>query len=221
MVFRAGAMDEQPKHAALSELCQMYWKPLFVYCLGKGHRFEDAEDLTQAFFTHLLTRDTLRVADPARGKFRAFLLTSFKNFMLDEGDRSRAARRGGGAVHLSFELDFNEASRFPARTEDSPERAYDRQWADDLVKRATHTLRSEHEKAGKLLWFDLVAGPQAGSSYQKVAAELGSTEEAVKSYAKRTRHRFRELLEAEIADTVSSPSEATEEMAYLVELLRG
>ncbi len=217
MVFRAGATDGH----ALSDLCRMYWKPLFVYCLSKGRRIEDAEDLTQAFFAHLLTRDTLRVADPARGKFRAFLLTSFKNFMLDEGDRSRAARRGGGAVHLSFELDFQEASRLPSATDDSPERAYDRQWANDLVKRATTRLRSEQEKAGKLLWFDLIAGPLATSSYQTVAVELGSTEEAVKSYAKRARHRFRELLEAEIADTVSSPAEATEEMAYLVELLRG
>ena len=221
VVLRAGASDEQPRHAALCELCRMYWKPLFVYCLGKGHRIEDAEDLTQAFFTQLLTKETLRVADPARGKFRAFLLTSFKHFILDEGDRARAARRGGGAVHLSFELNFKEAGLFPAMIDSSPERAYDRQWAGDLVERATAALRTEHERAEKSRWFELVAGPEAGASYQEVAAALGTTEEAVKSFAKRTRRRFRELLEAEIANTVGSPAEATEEMAYLVELLRG
>ena len=220
VVLRAGGEDEPPKQAALSELCRLYWKPLFVFCLGKGRSVHDAEDLTQAFFANLLDRDTLRVADPSRGRFRAFLLTSFKHFIADEGDRTRAARRGGGAVHLSFELDFKEAGRLPISSEIPPEQAYDRQWALDLVNRATEALRSEHEASGKSRWFELVAGQDAGATYQVVAGELGATEDAVKSFAKRARRRFRELLEAEIADTVGSPAEAAEEMAYLIELLR-
>jgi RNA polymerase sigma-70 factor (ECF subfamily) len=220
VVLRAGGTDEAPKHAALSELCRLYWQPLLVFCLGQGRQLEDAEDLTQAFFAHLLAHDTLRVADPERGRFRAFLLTSFKHFMAGEADRQRAAKRGGGAVHLSFEVDFKDARLLPPSAELSPERAYDRQWANDLVARATAALRAEAVAAGKARWFELVAGPDSGAAYTVVAAELATTEDAVKSFAKRTRRRFRELLEREIADTVGSPEEAAEEMAYLAELLR-
>lgn len=221
VVFRAGGPDEQPKHTALSTLCQLYWKPLFVYCLGKGRQVEDAEDLTQAFFAQLLAKDTLRVADPARGRFRAFLLTSFKHFIAGEGDRSRAARRGGGVVHLSFDVDFRNSGVLPPAPEISPEQAFDRQWALDLVERATTTLRDEYQSTGKGEWFDRVVGPAAGCAYAEIAGDLNTTEEAMKSFAKRARRRFREILEQEIADTVSSPEEAADEMAYLVDLLRG
>lgn len=221
VVLRAGGADAAPKHAALSELCRLYWQPLLVFALGHGRRMEDAEDLTQGFFAHLLAHDSLRVADPGRGRFRAFLLTSFKHFIAGEADRQRAAKRGGGAVHLSFEVDFKDAKLVPVAAEISPEQAYDRQWANDLVARATATLRAEAEAAGKGRWFELVAGPESGAAYTTVAAELATSEDAVKSFAKRTRRRFRELLEREIADTVGSPEEAAEELAYLVELLRG
>ncbi len=221
VVLRASGADGQPKHAALSQLCRLYWKPLFVYCLGKGRKVEDAEDLTQAFFASLLARDTLRVADPTRGRFRAFLLTSFKNFIADEGDRARAARRGGGATHLSFDVDFKNFKVLLPAAGLSPEQAFDRQWALDLVERATGTLRAEHLAEGKGEWFERVAGSAAGAAYAAVATELGTSEDALKSFAKRVRRRFREILEREIADTVSSPDEAAKEMAYLVDLLRG
>nr|MCU0750728.1 sigma-70 family RNA polymerase sigma factor [Akkermansiaceae bacterium] len=102
LVLRAGDGEPGSKQVALDHLCRLYWKPLWVYCRGRGIKAEDAEDLTQSFFAYLLTKDTLRLADPARGRFRAFLLTSFKHFIADEGDRTRAQRRGGGAVHFSF-----------------------------------------------------------------------------------------------------------------------
>jgi RNA polymerase sigma-70 factor (ECF subfamily) len=221
VVLRAGSADAAPKHAALSELCRLYWKPLLVFCLGRGHQREDAEDLTQAFFAHLLAHDTLRVADPDRGRFRGFLLTSFKRFMADDADFRRAAKRGGGSVHLSFEVECHASDLLPPSAEISPERAYDRQWANDLVARATAALQAEAVASGKAQWFERVAGPDSGAAYAEVAAELATSEDAVKSFAKRTRRRFRELLEREIADTVGSPEEAAEELAYLVELLRG
>jgi RNA polymerase sigma-70 factor (ECF subfamily) len=220
VVLRAGSGEEQPKQAALDRLCRMYWKPLYVYCLSKGMKAMDAEDLTQAFFARLLARDTLRVADPQRGRFRAFLITSFKNFIAGEGDRTRAERRGGGAVHFSFDVDFQNAP-LPIHSPDlSPDLAFDRQWALDLVERATTSLRGEYEASGKKDWFECILGPSAGTAYAELAVELFSTEDAVKSFAKRARRRFREILEREIADTVSSPEDAAEEMAYLVELLR-
>jgi len=221
VVFRAGSGDDSPKQAALDQLCQLYWRPLFVFCLGQGRSRQDAEDLTQGFFLHLLAKDCLRVADPLRGRFRSFLLTSFKHFISGETDRSRAARRGGGVVHLSFDVDFSNPELLPASTGHTPELAYDRQWALDLVERATQRLRDEYRSREKSRWFELTVGSAAGRPYADVAAELATTEEAVKSFAKRTRRRFRELLEIEIADTVSCPTEIPAEMAYLAELLRG
>ncbi len=175
--------------------------------------------MTQAFFAHLLARDTLRVADPERGRFRSFLLTSFKHFMNGEWDKIAAAKRGGGVVHLSFDLDFQAAAPALAAGQ-SPEEAFDRQWANDVVERATTLLRAELAGAGKGRWFDLIAGPDADAPYESVAAELATSLDAIKSFAKRTRKRFRVLLEREIADTVGSPEEAADEVAYLVRLLR-
>lgn len=220
VVLRAGHADEVRKHEALDKLCQLYWRPLFIYCLGHGRSPEDAEDLTQGFFAHLLARDTLRIADPERGRFRSFLLVSLKRYIAGEWDRSRAARRGGGAVHFSFDVEFDSSRLVPPSPEISPDQAYDRQWALDLVARTTGKLKSEIEASGKSRWFTLIAGTREAASYAEIARDLGITEEAVKSYAKRLRRRFRELLEMEVADTVGSPDEIAAEMAYLAELLR-
>lgn len=220
LVIRAGADDTFLKQGALADLCRLYWKPLFVFCLGSGRQPQDAEDLTQAFFAHLLSRDSLRVADPERGRFRSFLLTSFKHFIAGEWDKSQAVKRGGGIPHISFDATA-DGSGLPIASQDlSPEEAYDLQWAHDVVGRATDLLCAEVVLSGKDRWFDLIAGPEAGAPYQEVAVELSTTLDAVKSFAKRTRQRFRALLEREIADTVSSPREAALEIAWLAELLR-
>jgi len=220
MVRRAGSGEGQLCGIALEEFCRTYWRPLFVFCLRQGHPPEDAEDLTQSFLSTFLSRESLGLADPERGRFRSFLLVSFKRHIGDVRDRRNAARRGGGASHLSFDFDFSQ-DLLADHEGVSPEVAYDRQWALDLVGRATTALRSECEAAGRLRWFDLIAGPLAMDNYVVVAAELGTTQDAVKSYALRLRRNFRRLLEREIADTVSTPEECKEEMAYLAALLRG
>lgn len=216
MVLYAGADGAMQ---ALNELCQLYWRPLQAYCCGLGRSPADAEDLTQAFFAKLLGRGALRMADPQRGKFRTFLLTSFKNHLMDEHRRSQAQKRGSGSMTVS--LDADEAEQLHPVVESSPERAFDRQWAEDVVSRATQALRQEYTAAGKGQWFEKVAGSQAASSYIEAAKELASTEEAVKSFALRVRKRFRAQLEREIADTVSTPEEVADEMTYLASLLRG
>ena len=210
--------DDGAGSSALNELCQLYWRPLYAYCCSMGRSSADAEDLTQGYFAQLLNRGALRMADPQRGKFRTFLLSSFKNYLADVHRHGAAQKRGGGAVHLSLDMEGAEGLEPP--TEIEPELAFDRQWAQDLVSRATQQLRREHAEAGKVQWFDEVAGEQAGASYLELAQRFGSTEEAVKSFAQRVRKRFRALLEREIADTVATPEEVSAEMAYLAELLR-
>lgn len=221
IVLRAGGGDAAGRTEAFGRLCHLYWRPLFVYCLGKGMKTEDAEDLTQSFFAWMISRETLRVADPERGRFRGFLLTTFKHFIAGEWDRARAARRGGGVTHVSFDVDFRNSQTLASCPRLSPERAFDRQWALDLVGRAMAALEKEHQVLGKSEWFDRIVGPGSGASYLVLAADLETTEDAIKSFAKRARRRFRDLLEREIADTVDSPEEAADEMLYLSELLRG
>lgn len=220
IVLHAGAADGAGA-GALEQLCTLYWRPLYVFCRARGASPADAEDLTQGFFATLLARGGLRLADPARGRFRSFLLTAFKNHLTDVHRQGAAARRGGGASHLSLDIAGAEAEIAAGFGRDeSPEAGYDRRWANDMVQRVTHALREEYSAAGKLDWYECVAGERTGADYVSVARELGTTEEAVKSFAKRVRQRFRLRLEREVSDTVATPAELPEEMAYLARLLR-
>lgn len=220
VVLRAGGEDDPARKEALDRLSRLYWRPLYIYCLAGGRTRADAEDLTQGFFAHLLAKDSFRLADPNRGKFRSFLLSSFKNYITGEHWRMRADKRGGGVLHVPLDHGVGEVPDGLSGGGVSPELAYDIGWARDLLARATTRLRSEMEELDKLEWFELVAGQRAGASYASIATEMHSTEEAVKSFAKRLRRRFREILEEAIADTVDSPEALIEEMAYLARLLR-
>ncbi len=220
MVLYAGAADQPGAMLALDQLCRLYWRPLFVYCCRSGRSQADAEDLTQGYFAQLLARGSLRLADPGRGRFRTFLLSSFKNYLIDMHRQGDTTKRGGKLTHLSFEMDVADGCLVPMSAEAGPERVFDKQWANDVVQRATRRLREEYVKTGKVEWFDSVAGDKAGSSYETLAIQFGSTEAAVKSFALRVRKRFRALLEQEIADTVAAPEEIPGEMAYLAELLK-
>lgn len=215
MVLNAG---EEAGMQALNELCRLYWRPLQAYCCSLGSSVSDAEDLTQGFFAQMVSRGSLRLADPQRGRFRAFLLTSFKNHLASMYRHRSAEKRGGGMVPRSLD---EEEMAAPATGEPGPEQAYDRQWAEDLVARATQALRAEQQAQGRAEWFEKIMGNKAARDYAQAAAELGCTEDAVKSFAFRVRKRFRFLLEREIADTVTTPEEAVAEMRYLATLLRG
>lgn len=217
MVFQAGE-DGHPQ--ALNELCRLYWRPLFSYCCGAGRGAPDAEDLTQGYFAQLLARGSLRLADPDRGRFRTFLLSSFKNYLTDMHRQHTAAKRGGEIAHLSFEMGAQDAGLMPVAPGLSPELAFDRQWAHDVVRRATEALRTEYANAGREDWFEAVAGDKAGVSYHELAAQFGTTTDALKSFALRLKRRFRALLEQEVANSVATPDEIPGEMAYLAELLK-
>ena len=150
MVNTAGRTTDDRAAAALGELCEIYWPPLYGYLRGRGYRAEEAQDLTQGFFARLLETHAIRSADPARGRFRAFLLTALKRYSINEYERGTAERRGGR--HLHFQLDFSEAERaFAAehRHEDTPDRLFDRKWAAIVLDRALERLRDEYAASGK------------------------------------------------------------------------
>ncbi len=225
-VLAAAGSDTMHARAALEQLCRQYWHPLYAYVRRAGYSREEAEDLTQEFFARLLARNTLGKADPARGRFRSFLLASLKNFLANEWDKARARKRGGGAQPLPLEFDTAETRcAQPIAPGDTPDRAFDRQWALTLLDVVLDRLRREYADAGRVDLFlglkDTLAGGRAEIPYRDLGGQLGLSEGAVKVAAHRLRRRYRELLREEIANTVAQPEDAEEELRHLFSALGG
>jgi RNA polymerase sigma factor (sigma-70 family) len=220
MVLAAGHKSSPGADAALASLCETYWFPLYAYARRRGFQASEAQDLTQDFFTKLLEKEYVAVADPNRGRFRAFLLTSFKHFISKQRDKDCAQKRGGGQTLLSLDMEEGE-SRYAAGPIDrlTPEQIYDRQWTVALLERVMQQLEEEMRQAGKAAWFDelkaVLIGSSEGSTYAVVAEKLRSTEAAVKMAAHRLRKRYRELLRLEIAETVEHVADVDDEIRRL------
>ena len=221
VVNAVGGSSTDAAEAALAELCQTYWAPLYGYLRGRGHDADAAQDLTQGFFTRVLERRDFRTADRQRGRFRAFLLTALKRYVINEHERASAVMRGGRHVHLS--LDFDEAERAYAgdrRGDDSPDRVFDRKWAGIAIGRALKRLRNECEQSGKgpiadaLLPYLTDAGDLP--PYGHVAAALSLSEGAVKVAVHRLRQRFGAILRLEISETVLTEEDVDDEMRELI-----
>jgi len=221
IVTAAGHASDSGAAHALEELCQVYWPPLYGYLRGRGHGAEEAQDLTQGFFARMLETGGISAADPARGRFRSFLLTALKRYVINEHARGAAARRGGGQLH--FPLDFERAEHAYAlerRDDDSPERVYDRKWAAIVLDRALQRLRDEYHEAGKgelaqaLLPYLTDTGDLP--AYRAIAAELRVSEGAVKVAVHRLRQRYGAILRLEIGETVTAPGEVEAEMRELL-----
>lgn len=224
-MLSAGDSASPLAETSLGELCQAYWRPLYVYVRSRGHGVDDARDLTQQFFSRLLERNGLATADPARGRFRTFLLTSLQRFLVSEWRRETALRRDAARV-VPLELEWDSVE---SRLADGPARAvppeleFDRQWADALLGRALASLRAEHVAAGRAELLDtlepFVWGRDGSLSHAEMAARLGLTVGAVRVAVHRLRTRFRELLRQEVAATVAGQEEVDAELRHLVEIL--
>lgn len=209
----------------MERLCAVYWYPLYAHVRRQGHGVHDAQDLTQAFFARLLERNYFRLADRKRGRFRTFLLTSLKHFLINEWNRANREKRGSGQKILSLNEEMAE-SRFAAEPAiaQPPDALYDQLWAATLLDRAMAALRSEFTDADKLEFFErikgFVWGESSGMSYAAIAEKLEMSEGAARVVVHRLRKRFGELLRAEVAQTVATPTEVDEELRYLVSVIR-
>ncbi len=211
--------------AALATLCEMYWYPLYAYLRSHGRSPEDAQDLTQSFFARLLEKNVIQHADPARGRFRAFLLTSLKNFAANERDRAQASKRGGDVIKLSLEFDAAEDRlQLEIPTDETPERVFDRRWALTLLDRVFAQLQAQAARGEKLRQFECLkpylTGDAPQLSYADTGALLDMSEGAVKVAVHRLRRQFRDLVHDEIAHTVSSPEEIDDELRHLWSAVR-
>ena len=221
LVAAAGEGGSDRSARALAELCERYWYPLYAYVRRRGSDPDDARDLTQAFFAKLLEKQDLRVADPKRGRFRTFLLSSMKNFIAGEWRKESAQRRGGGVELLSLDFESAEAcyGREPAH-DLTPEAIYERRWAFRLLEQAATDLRNQYEKAGNLELFDALKGFLGGGDevlpYSELSRRLGQREGALRTAVSRLRARWRERLRELVAETVQDETEVRDELDCLI-----
>ena len=224
VVLAAGDSQSPQAEEALEKLCHTYWYPLYAFVRRKGHSPEDAQDLTQEFFARLLEKKHLKLADRERGKFRAFLLTSLKHFLVNEWEKARAAKRGGGEAVLPLGEELAE-SRYLAEPSGDlpPDKMFEKRWAITVLEQVLARLRQESVAAGKGELFELlkdfVWGDKNLASQTEIGSSLGLSASAVKSAVHRIRLRYRELLRSEIAHTVARSDDIDEELRYLVSVL--
>ena len=224
-VLEAGKGGSPAASAALEELCRAYWYPLYAFVRRQGHSPEEAEDLTQSFFARLLEKDYVKLANPARGKFRSFLLFALKNFLTNEWRRSTRHKRGGAHAQVSWDRETAE-HRYDKDPVDqlTPEKIFDKQWALTVLERVLDRLKQEQIAVGRERFFEEVRGWLWGDKgtmgYAQLARELGLTESALKAAIHRLRLRYRELLREEIGRTVATPLEIQEEWEGLMAALR-
>ncbi|MFO1488586.1 MAG: RNA polymerase sigma factor [Verrucomicrobiota bacterium] len=225
VVLSAGSHHDTTRaRDALARLCQRYWYPLYAYVRRRGHSAHDAQDLTQAFFEQLLRRQSLAAADPERGKFRSFLLTAMNHFLASEWKKAVAQKRGGGSQTLS--LDWAAAAeRFdlePA-TDVSPDRIFEKQWAVTLLAEVLDRLEREYraeEKGGLFAAIkETLTGRRESQPYAELAEKLGMNESALKVAVHRLRRRYRELIRAEIANTLEETEDVDTELQHLFRVL--
>jgi RNA polymerase sigma-70 factor (ECF subfamily) len=224
LVARAGAPLTPEGFAALSTLSRRYWYPVYAFLRRRGASAADAEDLTQGFFARLLETNGLAAADPARGRFRSWLLACVKNHVANARDRDRAEKRGGGMTLESF--DAAEAQRRygaePAHHL-TPERLYERRFALALLEGVLAELRAQYARGGKERLFVALQGRLTGGaderSYEEVAAELGTSAGTVRTAASRLSERYRALLRAEVEHLVAEESDVDDELGHLLSAL--
>jgi RNA polymerase sigma factor (sigma-70 family) len=218
----AAAGEDAAANDALSEFCQTYWRPVYAYIRRHGHGPDESADLTQAFFLHLLEHRGFERADPSRGRFRAYLVTSARNFLLNAREREQSLRRGARTQRESLEA--LDAERYLALNatdpESSPEAVFERHWALRVTERALERLERDYAERGQARVFHDVRpfltsdGPADNQSPEAVVSN-----DAFRTALSRARRRFGEALRTEIRETVSDSRDVDDELRHLLRIL--
>jgi RNA polymerase sigma factor (sigma-70 family) len=230
VIATAGETQVKPEaaRAALADLCQTYWRPLYAFVRSRGYSVDDAQDLTQSFFVFFIERKIYERADREKGKFRSFLLASLKNFLADARDREEALKRGGGQEFLPLnEEQAREAeSLFQSQTggQNASEHLFERSWAETVVTSALEMISKTYKVEGKESLFEalrifLAMGADPLPSYEQLGARLNMPASTLRSHVTRLRARYRDALRAEVRRTVSTETEVHEELRDLLRVL--
>lgn len=223
-MLRAGRLDGPDAAEALEKLCHAYWYPLYAFARREGCDPDEAQDLTQEFFSRLLAKNYLQMADPNRGRFRSFLLASFKHMMANERRNASRLKRGGNAQ--VFPLNEHEAERRyslePADTS-TPDLIFERRWAETALGRVLDRLETEY--TGHAMRFSdlktFLVEAKGTAAFADVATRLGVTESALKSVVHRMRRRYADLFRDEVAQTVADPKDTEDEIRHMLTVLAG
>jgi RNA polymerase sigma factor (sigma-70 family) len=225
VVLAAGQRDSPEAAKALEKLCRRYWYPLYAYVRRRGYVPEDAEDLTQEFFSRLLKNRDLEAVRQEKGRFRSYLLVALNHFLTNEWKRSQTLKRGGGHTFVPLDQALAEDlyRREPADTQ-TAEQMFQRRWATTTLEQVLTRLRDEYAASGRARQFDCLKGflsdESHGRTQAQIAAELRISEGAVKQAVHRMRQRYRELLREEIAQTVPTAGDVEDELRHLIRVLR-
>jgi RNA polymerase sigma factor (sigma-70 family) len=220
----SAAAEEAQRRNALKELYLRYSSPVYFFIRRRGYSRQDAQDLTQGFFVHLIQRNAFSRADPARGKFRTFLLGALEFFLQHASERSRTDKRGGHATMIFIDDETAESHYQLVDPGQTAEQIFDARWVATLIESALNRLQLEMEQAGKNGLFDRIRGflvGDADGSYMAIAESTGLSVGAAKVMVHRLRNRYRELLRAEVARTVTSSADFDDEIRALRASLMG
>lgn len=210
----------------MSELCETYYQPVFRFLQSEGRDPDLARELTQEFFARLLAQGTIGLADPLKGKFRSYLLGAVKHFLADVRKEAGREKRGGGSIPVSLDATGPEGSA--SQEIGDPESGiqdhrFDREWALTVMRRGIELLECEYEAAGKSSLFKVLQPWLSNSlpviSQAEVAKGLGINEGALKVAIHRLRKRFREVIRADISQTLETEADVDLELRYLIEVL--
>src|SRR5437773_8317232 len=211
---------------ALSELCQIYWRPVYLFLRRQGIAQHDAEDFTQGFFADLIKNRAYARAHPMKGRFRSFLLGTLKHFLAHARDRDRAQKRGGGTVQVELdETAISEAEAYASGcTHWSADGVFEREWAASLARQTLDRLAQEYELGGKGAVFEalksrLTTGEEAAIPYDELANRLGRTAAHLRVDVTRLRTRYRAILREEVSGTVVDPRDVDEELRHLRQVM--
>lgn len=225
VLLAAQSQSAESAQAALTRFCQDYWPPLYAFLRRRGHAPNDAQDLTQGFFVHLLEGHTLARADREKGRLRTFLLGSLQHFLANEYDRAQTLKRGGGKQIVSMDDHLAEAEAAILVAGDADDTGcYDQTWAATLVSRAWERLHTAFVGEGKGQLLEelkpfVVGGSATPPNQQETAARLDLPISTLRTHLQRLRQRYRDALRLEVARTVSKPAEVDEELQYLYRIL--
>jgi RNA polymerase sigma factor (sigma-70 family) len=205
VVLRARG-DADDARVALEALCRSYRPPVLAYIRGRGYNADAAEDLAQTFFERFIEDAYHANADPERGRFRAFLLTALKRFLINADAEAHALKRGG-AMHFDPVGENSQSGDALAAT-GTPEREFERSWTLAVLEAAMSKLRAEAEKTGKVAQFDqlrefLTERPDE-EDYARASATLNMRRNTLAVAVHRLRHRLRELIRTELAQTTAA-----------------
>lgn len=218
LVLRAGG-DSGEARAALSELCAAYYPPVFRFLRRGGRGDDETREIAQEFFARVFARGGFAGPDPSRGRFRNYLLGAVKYFLRDQHDLVMRKKRGGGAAHESLDQAGDDSPALqvadPAATPDDA--SFDREWAMALMNREVAMLEAEHggERAAQFAALRPWLMGEGAAAHAETAVQLGMNEGAVKVAVHRLRRRFRELLKAEVAQTLGDPHDLDDELRHL------